>query len=80
MLDDVDWEVGDKIVIATSANFHLDDTKTALASNEVVTITAINGRVLTLAAPLVYEHLSTIYDLNWKGMTLKKQVIIIYST
>jgi hypothetical protein len=73
----VDWEVGDQVVIATSANYHLEDTNTALVSNEVVTITAINGRVLTLGSALAYEHLSTIYDLNWKGLVLKKQVCVV---
>jgi hypothetical protein len=53
LLQDVDWPVGSRIVIATTGDY-LSQRET-----ETRTITAIssNGRVLTLDSPLTFEHL-----------------------
>lgn len=79
--NEVDWEVGDQIVIATTNNFHSKDKETVLKSNEVMTISAISAgkKVLTLTGALVYQHLSTVYEIGYKGLVLRKEVLNITS-
>ncbi len=74
VFNDIDWEVGDQIVIATTANYAKQgDSTTALNTNEVKTISAINGRTIQFTTPLAAEHLSMEYDLHFGGLILKKQ-------
>ncbi len=76
VFDAGDWQVGDQLVIATTANWNSADPNTAMISNEVVTIASINGNKIGLTEPLRYLHLSYVYDLGYAGMTLKKQVSV----
>jgi len=57
VMEDVDWQVGEEIVIA-STDLGLEDNEIPGEGDmsEQRTISAINGRVITFTAPLQWEH------------------------
>lgn len=57
LVDTVDWEVGGKIVIASTSFSQRENEKTTIASVEYSGVGGV-GSVLTLTEPLGYEHIS----------------------
>mgnify|MGYP000848967768 FL=1 len=50
--DNVDWMVGEQIVVASTSFFHYEA--------EQKTITAISGNTITVDSPFQYQHVSVI--------------------
>jgi len=48
--EDVDWKAGEEIVVAATGFFHYEAEQRTIAS--------ISGRVITVAQPFVYKHIS----------------------
>ena len=65
----IGWEIGDRIVITGT------DPEDA-ASDEVATIQSISGSTITLAAPLIKNHLSPTADLFVHVANLSRNVVI----
>ena len=64
-MEDVDWQVGEEIVIANTDLGIEDNEKEGEGDrSEVRTITAINGRTIHLSARLEWEHYA---DIDWFG-------------
>ncbi len=67
----VDWEIGDKIVIASSSRLQSEtETRTILGISS-------DGRQLTLNAPLLYQHYASIeeYDNGKQGIDKKSWTV-----
>ena len=68
-IQDVDWEVGEVIVIASSSWDHNEA--------ERKTIKAINGRVITLDSPLTYKHYIAIEVYGSENFSMRTEVMLL---
>lgn len=57
---DVDWEVGDTIILATT-DFEKFDATATTSQNEKLIVTGRNGRVVSFATPLKYTHYGKVW-------------------
>ena len=52
LAEDIDWQVGEEIVVASTSFYHWEAERR--------TITAVNGRTLTVDKNFIYTHVATV--------------------
>lgn len=70
LIQDVDWPVGSRIVIATTGNY-LSQGET---ETRIITAISSNGRVLTLDSPLTFTHLGVTQQVGSTSVDARAEV------